>query len=151
MKNQQIKNLKRCAVAVCLFFLVFSCENPLDDPGSSGLSGKISIDLKIEMMISKASARLSEVLTDDFVVEIRTADGSVYQHYERLADVPDQIPLDPGNYYIAVHSPNSNTVAFENPFYAGESDIFSLNSGEEKMIPIIAVMANCMVTVVYQP
>jgi hypothetical protein len=151
MKNQQIKNLKRCAVAVCLLFIVFSCENPLDDPGKNGLSGRISIDIAIEMMVSKAAARLSEVPTADFVVEIHTADGALYQTYGRLADTPAAIPLEPGNYYVAVHSPNANIVAFENPFYAGESDIFSLNSGEEKVIPVTAALANCMITVVYQP
>ena len=151
MKNQQIKNLKRCAAAVCLFFIVFSCENPLGDQGINGPAGHISIDLKVEMMVSQSSARVSEVLTDDFIVEIRTADGALYRVYDRLADVPAAIPLEPGNYFVAVHSPNANSVAFENPFYAGESDIFSLNAGEEKSISITAALANCMVTVVYQP
>jgi hypothetical protein len=150
MKNQQIKILKRCAAAVCLLLIVFSCENPFDVPVADRDSGHISIAFEVEMMVSKTAARLSEVLTDDFVVEIYRADGSVYQTFSRLADIPAAIPLEPGNYFVAIHSPNENIVAFDNPYYAGESAIFSLNSGEEKVIPVTAVMANCMLTVVYQ-
>lgn len=151
MKNQQIKNLKRCAIVVCLSLIAQSCENPLENTEASDLYGKITLDLKVELKVSDSNARLSEVQTDEFKVEIRTPDGLVYQTYDRLADIPDAIPLEPGNYYVSVQSPNENTVAYENPFYEGESDLFSLNYGEEKLIPITAVMTNCMVSVVYQP
>ncbi len=151
MKNQQIKNLKRYAIVVCLSLLAQSCENPLDTPEASDLYGRISLDMKVELTISESNARLSEVLTDNFKVEIRTADDQIYQTYDRLADVPTSIPLEPGNYYVRVQSPNENAVAFENPFYEGESDLFSLNYGDEKVIPITAVMANCMISVIYQP
>lgn len=150
MKNQQIKNLQRYAWVVCLSLFIQSCENPLDGPRDTDLFGGISLDLHIEMMISESHARKSEVITDDFKVEIRTADDQVYQTYDRLIDVPSLIPLAPGNYYVRVQSPNENVAAFENPYYEGVSDLFSLNYGEEKVIPVTAVMANCMVSVAYQ-
>jgi hypothetical protein len=151
MKNQQIKNLKRYAIVVCLSLVIQSCENPMDKINPNDLYGKISIDLEVELKISETHARFMEVHTDDFMMDIWTADGLLYQSYERLADIPEAIPLEPGNYYVSVHSPNENIVAFDNPYYAGESDIFSLNYGDEKMIPVTAVLANCMVSVIYQP
>jgi len=150
MKNQQIKNLKRCAIVVCLSLVVHSCENPMGKIEPSDLYGSISIKMDVELKISESHARYAEVLTDDFKVDILNADGSLYQSFDRLAEVPAEIPLEPGNYYVSVHSPNENIVAFENPYYAGESDIFSLNYGEMKMISVTAVMANCMVSVIYE-
>jgi len=149
MKNQQIRNLERYAIVVCLSIFVQSCDSPLDGPDASDLYGSISVDLNVELKISESNAKISEVPTDDFKVEIRTADDLIYQTYDRLADMPLTIPLEPGNYYIRVQSPNENTVGFENPFYEGVSDLFSLNYGDEKVIPVTAFMSNCMVSVVY--
>jgi len=150
MKNQQIKNLKRCAIVVCLSLMINSCENPLEKVNENDLYGKITLDISVELTVNEFRGRKSEVLIDDFQIDVWTVGGELYQSFARFADMPSEIPLESGNYYVSAHSPNDMSVAFDNPFYYGESDIFSINYEEQKVISITPFLSNCMVTVVYQ-
>jgi len=137
------------ALSSLIFACMISCENPLerDYPGAD--QGILKIEIGLEMKILTASARLKEVNTDDFQVAIRNTNDELYLSFDRAADMPQNIPIDPGSYYVEVQSPNDVFPAFDNPKYFGKSDLFSIVPNQETSVTVTASLANCMVSVVY--
>jgi hypothetical protein len=63
--------------------------------------------------------------------------------------MPDTIELEIGNYYVEAHSDNNLPAAFENPYYYGVSDVFSINSNIQQSVLVNCKLANTIVTVIY--
>lgn len=137
------------ALSILILACMNACENPLEKLNPDINQGALNIEIGLEMKIFKSNAKLQEVNTDDFLVVIKKANDEVYLSYNRAADVPSNIPVHPGDYYIEVESPNDVNPAFDNPKYYGKSDVFSIAPNEVKTVPISASLANCMVSIVY--
>ena len=137
------------ALSILIFACMNACENPLERLNPDKDQGFLNIEIGLEMKIFKSNARLQAVNTDDFLVVIKKANDEVYLSYNRAADVPSNISVNPGDYYIEVESPNDMSPAFDNPKYFGRSEIFSIAPNELKTVPISASLANCMVSVIY--
>jgi hypothetical protein len=147
-------NLKKTAwVSYVLSSLIFicqsACENPLSNVNPDADQGMLTIEIGLEMKIFTASARMQEVNTDDFLVAIKNTDDELYVSYDRAADMPAEISIDPGTYYIEVQSPNDLLPGFDNPKYYGRSNLTTIVSNEQKIVSVTASLANCMVSVVY--
>ena len=69
--------------------------------------------------------------------------------FEKASDMPDTVELDAGDYYVVAHSNNRLPAAFENPYYYGRSDDFTLAGNAEQTVVVNCELANSMVTVVY--
>ena len=137
------------ALSILILACMNACENPLEKLNPDLDQGILNIQIGLEMKIFKSNARLQEVNTDDFLVVIKKANDEVYLSFSRFADVPSNIPVNPGDYYVEVQSPNDVSPAFDNPKYFGKSDVFSIAPNEIKSVPISASLANCLVSVVY--
>jgi hypothetical protein len=148
-----IKLQKPAWVSYVLSILILACmnacENPLERLNPEMNQGFLNIEIGLEMKIFKSNARLQAVNTDDFLVVIKKANDEIYLSYNRAADVPSNISVNPGDYYIEVESPNDVNPAFDNPKYYGRSDVFSIAPNELKTVPVSASLANCMVSVIY--
>ncbi len=133
------------------FFIILfvSCENPVKRIHPEDMYGRIIVNVDVTMAISSAGGRLAEVSPDDLIVEIFNASGDVHQSFERYGDLPPEITVEPGSYYVVARTSGEPVNGFENPYYYGESDIFSIDYEETVSIDIIARLANCMVSVVY--
>ena len=137
------------ALSILILACMNACENPLEKLNPDLDQGILNIQIGLEMKIFKSNARLQEVNTDDFLVVIKKANDEVYLSFNRFADVPSNIQVNPGDYYVEVQSPNDVNPAFDNPKYFGKSDVFSIAPNEIKTVPISASLANCLVSVVY--
>ncbi len=137
------------ALSILILACMNACENPLEKLNPDLDQGILNIQIGLEMKIFKSNARLQEVNTDDFLVVIKKANEEVYLSFNRFADVPSNIPVNPGDYFVEVQSPNDVNPAFDNPKYFGKSDVFSIAPNEIKTVPISASLANCLVSVVY--
>jgi len=147
-------NLKKTGwVRSVLFILILSCmnacENPLEKFDPDYNQGVLNIEIGLEMKISKSNARYQAVNTDDFLVQIKTANDEIYASFDRAIDMPPDIAIDPGSYYVEVQSPNEEIPSFDNPKYFGRSEIFSIAPNESKSISVTAYLANCLVSIVY--
>jgi hypothetical protein len=133
-----------------ILWLAVSCLNEKDlkvkDPMSS--SG-IVLNIGIDITVKDASKRSLGVNIDNFRIDIYKPDGSIYLTFNRLADVPDTIPLAPGNYYIEANSGTLLPGGFDCPFYSGKSEIITVNPEEIKTTSVLCTMSNCKLTVVY--
>jgi hypothetical protein len=137
------------ALSILILACMNACENPLERLNPDKNQGFLNIEIGLEMKIFKSNARLQAVNTDDFLVVIKKANDEVYLSYNRAVDVPSDIPVNPGDYYIEVESPNDVNPAFDNPKYFGRSEVFSIAPNELKSVPVSASLANCMVSVIY--
>jgi hypothetical protein len=63
--------------------------------------------------------------------------------------MPDTIELEIGNYFVKAHSDNNLPAAFENPYYEGISDIFSVAGNTAQSVQVNCMLANTIVSVVY--
>jgi hypothetical protein len=62
---------------------------------------------------------------------------------------PASIELEAGDYYVAAYSKNNLPAAFANPYYYGESELFSLDVGSTRIVSVNCELANVMVSVIF--
>ncbi len=127
---------------------MYSCkkEDPEPEPGN----GKLILEIGMSISIDEIDSRLkSAKAIEDFKVVIKQENGSEALSFETLALMPDTINLAPGNYYVEAHSNNDLPAAFENPYYYGISDVFSISSNTQQQVQVNCSLANTIVSVYY--
>ncbi|MBN2611872.1 MAG: DUF4493 domain-containing protein [Bacteroidales bacterium] len=136
-------------VAAIMVLLSWTCSKE-DETEAIACNAKLCIDLKVQMQIfEKYPESKSTCNTSDFKVIICNAAGETVRSYDKASDLPSEIELSPGDYYIVAYSGNPVTASFENPYYEGRSEIIILNANEFKTIQVNCTLANCAVAVVY--
>ncbi|MFO7656842.1 MAG: DUF4493 domain-containing protein [Bacteroidales bacterium] len=135
--------------SVCLVLLSWSCSGE-DEPEPEGNMAKLCVDVKMQLQIfERYPEAKSTGNTADFAVMIYSARGDIVKSYEKASDLPTEIELKPGEYYIVAHSGNIETASFENPYFEGRSENIVLNANEFKTIQVKCTLANCAIAVVY--
>lgn len=132
-----------------LSFSLFCCrkEKDSDLPFDKGL---LSINVEVDIKINELSPVLkSSFSIDDFLVIIYKENGEEVKRFEKVADLPSQIELKTGIYYVASFSKNMLPAAFENPYYYGRSENFTIEVSETKYVSIACKLANCAVSIIY--
>jgi hypothetical protein len=132
-----------------IFFLFHSCSSEHETEPSEN-KGKLNIRIGLEMNIHENRLQLKSTNgTEDFEVLIYSASDELLHRYEKASDLPSEIELEPGDYYVTASSNNFMTAAFENPYYSGKSETVTLNANEIKTIEVVCSLANCALTVQY--
>jgi hypothetical protein len=140
-----------------LFLMVLSVScllscNKNEDPAEP-LADKGVLKLSLALAIDEfpTSGRVAEVVDlGDYVVTIFDAtDDSEVIVFDPWSSAPEEIELETGEYYIEAHSDNLVDAAFDNPYYYGRSDNFTIDKEEIKEIPLTVTLANYKVSVVY--
>ena len=135
--------------AVCLMTIMFiSCRK--DDVKIAETTGSLHIDVGLFIDVNEVNSRLkSAQQTEDFKVILYNEDGTVSMTFEQASLMPDTIQLEIGNYYVEAHSDNNLPAEFENPYYYGVSDNFTISSNTQQSILVNCQLANTIITVVY--
>ncbi|MTI30159.1 DUF4493 domain-containing protein, partial [Xanthovirga aplysinae] len=95
--------------------LLFSCEKKeLNEPEID--TGKLVVSIKVEE---------NAVETSSFQITIFNVEGEEIEKFDQAEDMPEEIILAPGSYYITGHSPGG-----VQPRYEGISEEFSIQKGE---------------------
>ncbi len=136
-------------IAVCLFTIsLFSCQK--EEPEPIMKKGTLHIDVGLYLEVNELNSALkSTQQTEEFKVTIYYADETVALSYENAIDMPASIELETGDYYVEAHSDNDLPAAFDNPYYHGVSDLFSISSNTEQSVVVTCELANTMVSVIY--
>jgi hypothetical protein len=133
---------------ILFLFLVYSCHKEVDKPEKS--SGRLTIEIGLFINVNEVNGNLKSTLgTESFKVSIFNSSGEEILEYARASEMPDEIELEAGDYYVIAHSDNNTPAAFENPYYYGESDLFTINPNEQESVVINCELANTMVSIVY--
>ena len=142
-----MKNLS--FLILCLMSaLTISCQK--DEVKIQKQTGSLHIDIGLFININEVSSLLkSTPLAEDLIVIIHKADGTEVMAFERASEMPDTIELETGNYYVEAYSDNNVPAEFENPYYYGVSDAFTIGSNMQQSVLVNCELANTIVTVVY--
>jgi len=129
-------------------FIITSCQK--EEFPTTQQTGSLHIDIGVFLSVNELSSALKSTnQTEEFKVIIYRADGTEAMVFESASIMPDTIELVPGSYYVVAHSDNNLPAAFENPYYFGMSDIFTLNSNMQQSVTVTCALANTMVSVIY--
>lgn len=145
-----MKTKKTLLVFMLLAVITGSCKkDDIPDPGD-GKKGRLSIEIGLFIHVSEVDNPLkSTQAVEDFRVEIYSTGGTLVQVFERAGEMPAQVELSAGSYYVVAHSNNRRPAAFNNPYYYGRSDDFTITEGQVSTVLVNCEMANSMVTVIY--
>ena len=134
---------------VCIMMMLsISCRK--DEINPSRETGYLQVSIEMSIHINDVGSKLKSMLqTEDFKVIIYFADGTEAMSFESASDMPDTIELETGNYYVEAHSDNNLPAAFENPYYLGVSNVFTINNNIQQSVLVNCELANTIVTVIY--
>lgn len=136
-------------IAVGLFALsLLSCQK--EEPQTRLETGSLHIDVGLFIRVNEINNVLKSTnQTENFKVTIYKADATVAMAFEQASDMPAVIELETGDYYVEAHSDNNLPAAFENPYYYGVSELFTISSNTQESILVTCELANTIVTVLY--
>ena len=141
--------MKKTIIPLLTLFMasVISCQkdglNPYEEKGS------LCIDIGLDVRVKEVNNKLKAGQTDNFKVIVYHASGIEAMIFATASLMPDTIELVPGDYYVVAHSDNNLPAAFENPYYYGESEIFSISSNQQQSVQVNCTLANTIVSVTY--
>ena len=121
-------------LVVSLMMIIYiSCQKEELSPGKK--SGILIVDIGFVISENNVNQGLKATQqTEDFRVIIYRADGSEAMVFETASAMPDSIEIAPGNYYVEAHSDNDLPAAFENPYYYGVSEVFTISSNLQQTV-----------------
>lgn len=136
-------------LSVCLMIvLLITCQKDESEPGKK--TGHLHIDFGLSVHVKDVSSALKAApRVESFKVIIYRSDGTEAMTFDSISVMPDTIELEIGNYYVEAHSDNNLPAAFDNPFYYGVTDIFTISSNSQQTVTVNCELANTIVSVVY--
>jgi hypothetical protein len=114
--------------------------------------GHLSLSISaITINASPTGGRTKSVATDDFIVKIfRVGETDPVLVFEPWSSAPAQIELETGEYYAEAQNLDPpSPAAFDQPWYYGKSENFTIDKEELKSIVVECSMANFKVAFVY--
>ncbi len=69
--------------------------------------------------------------------------------FDRASELPPEIRLETGSYYVTASSENNLPAAFDNPYYFGQSDTFTITAGGHQSVVVNCELSNTVVAVTY--
>ncbi len=145
--------MKKIRISIKLLYVLISVLllacNKDDDQPTPDDSGYLSMNVSISVASESASGRTTTGNVDDFFIAVYDINDVLIVSYEKLSEAPPEIELITGEYYVVAHSDNQEDAAFDNPYYYGRSDNFTIDKEELKTIDIVAELANSKVSIHY--
>jgi hypothetical protein len=141
--------MKKTILASMLAILIqTSCQKDESNPETP--KGSLAINIGLFISVGEVDNNLKSTWdAEDFKVCIYNETGDEILLFERAADMPAEIPLEPGQYYVTASSENNLPAAFSNPYYFGQSEMFSITAGSQQTVTVNCELANTMITIVY--
>ena len=131
-----------------MLIIIISCQREEFEADKS--TGSLHIDIGLSLSVSEVDRTLKSTQgIEDFEVIIYRSDGSMVLTFERVSDMPDTIELKTGNYYVEARSDNDLPAAFENPYYYGVSEVFTVNANRQQSVMVQCKLANTILSVTY--
>ncbi len=135
-------------MACIICFAMISCQKEEPDPEKE--TGTLHLDIGVLISVKeRASLYKAAPVLDEFNVHIYRADDTEVVAFENVSDMPAGIELETGDYYVIAYSDNNFPAEFENPYYYGLTETFTISSNMQQQVEVNCPMANTIVSVVY--
>ena len=113
-------------------------------------TGSLHLSISSAIQVNEVNSHLKAAPEiEDFKVTIYQSDGTELMVFDSATVRPDTIELEVGEYYVEAQSDNNFPAAFENPYYYGISEIFTIGSNTQQTVQVHCLLANTMVSVLY--
>jgi hypothetical protein len=133
---------------ILLMLLQFGCQQEEHEPDRP--KGLLKVKIGLFISVHEVNSQLKSTLgPEDFKVCIYRTGGDAVLTFERASEMPPEIEIETGTYYVTAFSDNDLPAAFENPYYFGASEPFTILAGATQSVVINCELANTMVSVVY--
>ena len=140
--------MKKICPLIMISLAIIACQK--DEPDQGTPKGTLALNVGLFISVSEEENNLKSASAgEDFLVTIYNSQGTQVQVFDRADGMPAEILLNPGQYYVTAHSNNDLPAAFSNPYYFGQSAVFTINPGETQSVTVNCELANVMVTMVY--
>jgi len=127
---------------------LIACQE--EDPKPKKETGTVHIDVGVLISINDMDVQYKAApVVEEFNVHIYRADGTEVFAFENVTDLPASIELETGDYYVLAYSDNDLPAEFDNPYYSGLSDPFTIASNMQEEVQVNCILANTIVSVVY--
>ncbi len=134
-------------VSISIFILTCSKKKEVDPKKNKS---SISINVNSGLKVNEIPADLKSTLgVEEFKVIIYSKSGEEVLLFDHVYELPESIELEPGEYYVVVHSNNLVPAAFESPYYYGRSEDLVLEENKHETVEITCKLANCAISIVY--
>ena len=134
-------------ILLCVLALI-SCKKDLSETLEE--TGKIHIEVGSNINILEMDGGFkTDPVVEDFKVDVYNADGSPAISFERAEEMPDTIELAVGDYYVQAYSDNDLPAEFDNPYYFGATQVFTVTSNQHLLIEVNCTLSNTVVSVIY--
>jgi hypothetical protein len=139
----------KCYVVACMLaVMAFSCHK--DDVAREKPSGTLKIKVGLYISVGEVKENLKSTPgTEDFKVVIYKSDDQEVLVFDKASQLPAEISLETGSYYVTASSENNLPAAFDNPYYFGRSDTFIITPGGTQSVVVNCELSNTEVAVIY--
>lgn len=135
-------------VLTALVIVIFvSCSKK--DHSSPTISGKLTLDVGVTVAAFDVYNYLKAADVNAFIICICNQQDEIIEQFNGADEIPETIELPEGTYYATAHSNNNLHAEFDNPYYFGSTEDFTIAAGQTTSSTITCSLANIMVTVVY--
>jgi hypothetical protein len=112
--------------------------------------GKLKISIGMSIQVNEVKENLKSTNgVEDFRVTVCNPAGAEILAFAKASEMPEEISLDAGSYYVVAHSDNNLPAAFDNPYYYGQSDLFTITPLQVQSVSVNCELANTIVSIVY--
>jgi len=139
---------KSLLVFLLISLALISCRKDPSEPIEETGQIHIEIGSNIRILEMDGGFKTNPAL-EDFKVDIFNADGSIAMSFHSIAEMPDTIELAVGDYYVQAYSDNDLPAEFDNPYYFGESHLFTVEPNQHLSVEVNCVLSNTVVSVFY--
>jgi hypothetical protein len=146
MKTTHFKHIGKLFVTILLSILSYSCKK---DQAPVNGHGHLVLNIQKNMEATMQVNTLRSVPLEEYAVTILKSTHEIYLEYEHYSLVPHEILLEAGEYYIVAHSNNDSSAAFENPYFRGQSGIFSIGNNKISQVDVVCEVGNFAVKIEY--
>jgi len=117
------------------------------------LKSAIAVDMKIDETLRKEIKTRADVNLDDFTVVFTKSGQTVPTRTYTYKDMPDVVTLPAGDYVCTATLGEDRLAEWENPYFLGQSDAFTVNPSEitSYIEPIECRLGNIKVTIEFDP
>jgi len=142
--------MKKLFYSVIFLITVVSISCERDIYKNNEETGNLHIDVGLYLNIHEIGGQSkSTPLLSDIEVFIFRADGTPVMDFANAMEMPDTIELATGDYYVEAHTGNNLPAAFENAYFYGASEVFTVSSNMQQSVQINCRLSNTIVTVEY--
>lgn len=146
MKHKHFIFFSKVLSALAMVILL-SCSKK--ENSNLQLPGKLRLNVGVSVVSFNVYNHLKAADLSAFLITVYNQQDEIVEQYYGADQIPEFIELSEGIYYVTAHSNNNLPAEFDNDYYFGQSENFSIAAGQTISSTITCTLSNIMITIIY--